>query len=66
MYVEKVHQFLSSIKKDAHKRKFVLFFLPHSVQSREPLHDKEGSRTEKANDETISEIEDMDLYPEDG
>jgi len=26
MYVEKVHQFLSSIKKDAHKRKLVPFF----------------------------------------
>jgi len=26
MYVKKIHQFLSSIKKDAHKRKLVPFF----------------------------------------
>jgi len=31
MYVKKIHQFLSSIKKDAHKRKLVPFFLPHGV-----------------------------------
>ena len=29
---EKIHQFLSSIKKDAHKRKTGSFFLPHGVQ----------------------------------
>ena len=28
---EKIHQFLSSIKKDARKRKFVPFFLHHGV-----------------------------------
>ena len=26
MYVKKIHQFLSSIKKDAHKRKLLPFF----------------------------------------
>jgi len=31
IYVEKIHQFLSSIKKDAPKRKLVDFFLPHGV-----------------------------------
>ena len=31
IYVEKIHQFLSSIKKDAPKRKFGHFFLPHGV-----------------------------------
>jgi len=31
MYVKKIHQFLSSTKKDAHKRKLVPFFLPHGV-----------------------------------
>jgi len=29
---EKNHQFLSSIKKDVHKRKVVSFFLPHGVE----------------------------------
>ena len=33
MYVQKIHQFLWSIKKDAYKRKLVPFFLPHSVVS---------------------------------
>ena len=33
MCVKKIHQFLSSIKKDAHKRKLVPFFLPHGVVS---------------------------------
>jgi len=28
---EKIHQFLSSVKRDAHKRKLVPFFLPHGV-----------------------------------
>ena len=28
---EKIQQFLSSTKKDAHKRKLVPFFLPHSA-----------------------------------
>jgi len=27
----KIHQFLARIKKDAHKRKLVSFFLPHGV-----------------------------------
>jgi len=31
MYVKKIHQFLSNIKKEAHKRKLVPFFLPHGV-----------------------------------
>jgi len=28
---EKIHRFLSSIKRDAYKRKLVPFFLPHGV-----------------------------------
>jgi len=31
MYVEKIDQFLSSMKKDAHKRKLIPFFLPDGV-----------------------------------
>ena len=31
MCVKKIHQFLSSIKKDAHKRKVIPLFLPHNV-----------------------------------
>ena len=33
MYVKKIHQFLSNIEKDAHKRKLVLFFVPRGVYS---------------------------------
>jgi len=28
---QKIHQFLSSIERDVHKRKLVPFYLPHSV-----------------------------------
>ena len=31
MYAKKIHQFLSSIKRDAQHRKLVPFFLPHGV-----------------------------------
>jgi len=31
MYVKETHQILSGIKKDAHKRKVVPFFLPHGA-----------------------------------
>jgi len=34
MYVKKIHQFLSSIKKDAHRRKLVHFFLRHGGYTR--------------------------------
>ena len=34
---EKIHQFLSSIKRDAHKRKLVPSFLPHSIDTRNVL-----------------------------